>query len=123
MASLTLDGVRKCYAGGAEAVRGVSFRVEDGELVSLVGPSGCGKSTLLNLIAGLEAPTAGTIRIGDTVVNDRSPGERDIAMVFQSYALYPHLTVRRNLSFPLEVARMPRREIAVPSSPSRGMLE
>ena len=112
MASVTLEGVYKRFAGGGEAARDVSFHVADGELVSLVGPSGCGKSTLLNLVAGLEQISAGTIRIDDVVVNDRSPGERDVAMVFQSYALYPHLTVRQNLSFPLEVARLPRGEIA-----------
>jgi multiple sugar transport system ATP-binding protein len=112
MATLALDGIRKSFPGGVDVVRGVSFEVADGELVSLVGPSGCGKSTLLNLIAGLESPSAGTIRIGDVVVNDRSPGDRDIAMVFQSYALYPHMTVRENLAFPLDVARVPRAEIA-----------
>ncbi|MHB8876446.1 MAG: ABC transporter ATP-binding protein, partial [Myxococcaceae bacterium] len=90
----------------------LSLEVADGELVALVGPSGCGKSTLLQLIAGLEAPTSGVVRIGGEVVNERSPGERDVAMVFQSYALYPHLDVRGNLEFPLKVAGLPRAERA-----------
>src|SRR5688572_25075795 len=113
MATLSLEHVEKAFAKGAAAVRDVSFEVADGELVSLVGPSGCGKSTTLNLIAGLEAPTSGVIRIDGQVVNDRAPGERDIAMVFQSYALYPHLDVRRNLAFPLESAGLDRKTIDV----------
>src|SRR5690348_6130688 len=111
MATVTLERVSKTYRGGAVGVREVSLTVADGEFVSLVGPSGCGKSTTLNLIAGLEQPTSGTMRFGDVVVDGLSPRERDVAMVFQSYALYPHLVVRRNLSFPLEVARMSREEI------------
>src|SRR5687768_6800580 len=104
MAAVSLEGVRKTYRGGVEAVKGVSLSIEDGEFVSFVGPSGCGKSTTLNLIAGLEEPTAGTVCIGGEIVNRKSPRERDVAMVFQSYALYPHMDVRRNLAFPLEVA-------------------
>src|SRR5690606_39713248 len=90
MARVTLEHVRKVYANGVEAVKGATFTVEDGEFVVLVGPSGCGKSTLLRMIAGLEEITAGTLRIGDRVVNDLPPKARDIAMVFQEYALYPH---------------------------------
>src|SRR5262245_15142979 len=107
MATVTLEGVGKTYGGGVSAVRDVSLRIADGEFISLVGPSGCGKSTTLNLIAGLETATHGVIRIDEQVVNHLSPRERDVAMVFQSYALYPHLDVRRNLSFPLEIAKTP----------------
>jgi multiple sugar transport system ATP-binding protein len=112
MATLTLDRVGKTYRGGVDAVKSVSFEVADGEFVSLVGPSGCGKSTTLSLIAGLEEPSRGSIRIDGQEVNALSPRERDIAMVFQSYALYPHMDVRRNLAFPLELSRMPPGAIA-----------
>jgi multiple sugar transport system ATP-binding protein len=111
MAAVTLEHVGKSFRSGPPALRDLSLRIEDGEFVSLVGPSGCGKSTTLNLIAGLDEPTSGTVRIGDRVVNDLSPAERDVAMVFQSYALYPHKDVRGNLAFPLEVARLSRGEI------------
>jgi multiple sugar transport system ATP-binding protein len=111
VARLELDHVTKTY-GAVPVLRGVSLAVEDGELLAVVGPSGCGKSTLLSVIAGLEPPSGGEIRIDGRAVNALSPRERDVAMVFQSYALYPHMTVRRNLAFPLEVARAGRREIA-----------
>jgi multiple sugar transport system ATP-binding protein len=111
VARLELRALTKCY-GEVAALREVSLSVGDGELLAVVGPSGCGKSTLLSLVAGLEAPTSGEVRIDGEVVNARSPRERDVAMVFQSYALYPHLSVRRNLAFPLEVARRPRAEVA-----------
>jgi multiple sugar transport system ATP-binding protein len=113
MASVTLEGVRKIYhEGGAHvAVAGVNLEVADGEFVVLVGPSGCGKSTTLRMIAGLESITDGTIRIDGRVVNDVPPKLRDIAMVFQSYALYPHMTVRENLGFALKLRNMPRAEI------------
>jgi multiple sugar transport system ATP-binding protein len=111
VARLDLEGVTKAY-GAAPVLRGVSLAVEDGELIAVVGPSGCGKSTLLSIVAGLEPASGGTIRIDGRVVNALSPRERDVAMVFQSYALYPHMTVRQNLAFPLEVARTARREIA-----------
>ncbi len=110
MASITLRELRKEH-GGVVALRALSLEVADGEFVCLVGPSGCGKSTTLQLIAGLESPTAGSVQIGGVCVDDLPPGERDVAMVFQSYALYPHLTVRGNLAFPLECARLPRAEI------------
>ncbi|HZX94842.1 MAG TPA: ABC transporter ATP-binding protein [Myxococcales bacterium] len=110
MASVSLAQVSKGFAAG-EALRGLSLEIRDGEFLSLVGPSGCGKSTTLNLIAGLEEPTSGTVRIGDREVNGLSPAERDVAMVFQSYALYPHKDVRGNLAFPLQIARLPRVEI------------
>jgi ABC-type sugar transport system ATPase subunit len=102
MASLTLEGVRKQF-GAVAAVDGIDLAVADGELVVLVGPSGCGKSTAMRLVAGLELPTAGRIRIGDRDVTQARPQDRDVAMVFQSYALYPHKTVRDNLGFGLRV--------------------
>ncbi|TPW29038.1 sn-glycerol-3-phosphate import ATP-binding protein UgpC [Pararhizobium mangrovi] len=102
MARVSIDTVRKVYAGNVEAVKGVSLDIADGDLVVLVGPSGCGKSTLLRMVAGLETITDGTISIGDRVVNDVNPADRDIAMVFQNYALYPHMTVRQNLAYGLK---------------------
>jgi len=111
MASVSLVHVRKAFAGAPDAVHDLSLEIADGEFVSLVGPSGCGKSTTLNLIAGLDQPTSGSIRIDGKPVDGLEPGERDIAMVFQSYALYPHKDVRGNLAFPLEVAKLPRPEI------------
>ncbi|MBX2825440.1 MAG: sn-glycerol-3-phosphate ABC transporter ATP-binding protein UgpC [Gammaproteobacteria bacterium] len=97
--------------GTVDVIHGVTLNIEHGEFVVLVGPSGCGKSTLLRMIAGLEDPSSGTISIGDTVVNDLLPKERDVAMVFQSYALYPHMTVRENISFSLELQKRPKAEI------------
>jgi multiple sugar transport system ATP-binding protein len=111
MASVAFEGVRKVYPGGVEVVKGIDLAIADGEFVTLVGPSGCGKSTTLNLIAGFEHPTAGTVRIGGNVVNDLSPKERGVAMVFQSYALYPHMNVWRNIAFPLEVAGVDKKSI------------
>ncbi|MEU9774965.1 MULTISPECIES: sn-glycerol-3-phosphate ABC transporter ATP-binding protein UgpC [unclassified Streptomyces] len=105
MAEIVLEGITKRYPDGALAVKDVNLTVGDGEFVILVGPSGCGKSTTLNMIAGLEDITEGTLRIGGEVVNDRSPKDRDIAMVFQSYALYPHMSVRENMGFALRLAR------------------
>lgn len=103
MAKVLLDQVRKVYPNGFVAVAGASFEVADGELLVLVGPSGCGKSTLLRMIAGLESISSGTLKIGDRTVNDVAPRDRDIAMVFQSYALYPHMTVAENLAFGLKL--------------------
>ena len=113
MARVKLEGVRKIYTEGAQqvAVDRVDLDVKDGEFVVLVGPSGCGKSTTLRMIAGLESISAGTVRIGDRVVNDVPPKARDIAMVFQNYALYPHMTVRENLGFALKLKNMPGAEI------------
>jgi multiple sugar transport system ATP-binding protein len=110
MAEIVLDGVSKRFADGFEAVKDMSLDVADGEFVILVGPSGCGKSTALRMIAGLEDITEGELRIGDTVVNQMAPKERDIAMVFQNYALYPHMTVRENMAFPLKLAKVPQEE-------------
>ncbi|NRG16449.1 sn-glycerol-3-phosphate import ATP-binding protein UgpC [Rhizobiales bacterium] len=101
MAIITLDKVRKVYAGGVEAVKGVSIDIADGEFIVLVGPSGCGKSTLLRMVAGLEEISDGEIRIGERVVNRVEPADRDIAMVFQNYALYPHMSVYDNLAYGL----------------------
>ena len=112
MARVQLDNLRKVYPNGHVGVAGASFEVADGELVVLVGPSGCGKSTLLRMIAGLEAISSGTLRIGERVVNDVAPRDRDIAMVFQSYALYPHMTVAENLAFAMKLRGMPKPEIA-----------
>ena len=102
MGAVSINNVRKNY-GNMEVLHGVSVDIADGEFVILVGPSGCGKSTLLRMIAGLEEITSGDISIGGRVVNTLAPKDRDIAMVFQSYALYPHMTVRRNITFPLSM--------------------
>ena len=112
MAQIILDRVEKAYAGGVRAVDDLSLDVADGEFMVLVGPSGCGKSTALRSIAGLEEISGGTITIGDRVVNDLPPKDRDIAMVFQNYALYPHMTVEQNLAFGLELRKTPKAEIA-----------
>jgi multiple sugar transport system ATP-binding protein len=110
MAHVSLEHVEKVYADGTHAVRDLTLDIGDGHLVVLVGPSGCGKTTALRMVAGLEEISGGTITIGDRVVNDLDPGERDVAMVFQNYALYPHMTVYGNIAFPLRLARMPRAE-------------
>ncbi len=110
MAKVILDRVMKSY-GAVDAVKDVSFTVEDGEFVALVGPSGCGKTTTLNLIAGLIPISGGDIHIGDRLVNDLDPKDRDIAMVFQNYALYPNKSVFKNLAFPLQMRKLPKSEI------------
>jgi multiple sugar transport system ATP-binding protein len=110
MASLSIRNVRKVYPNGAEVLKGIDLDIEDGQFLILVGGSGCGKSTLLNMIAGLETISHGEIRIGERVVNKVPPKERDIAMVFQSYALYPTMTVRENISFGLGIRKVPKRE-------------
>ncbi len=111
MAEITLDGVSKRFADGYEAVKDIDLDIKDGEFMILVGPSGCGKSTALRMIAGLEDITEGELKIGDQVVNGMAPKDRDIAMVFQNYALYPHMTVRENMAFPLKLAKAPQEEI------------
>jgi multiple sugar transport system ATP-binding protein len=111
MAAVRLHNVRKVYDNGKVAVADASFEVSDGELMVLVGPSGCGKTTLLRMIAGLETATSGSIAIDGRVVNDMPPRERDIAMVFQNYALYPHMSVAQNLAFGLKLRGVPRAEI------------
>ena len=112
MASIAFEHVTKRYADGVEAVTDMNLAIADGEFMILVGPSGSGKSTALRMVAGLEDVTEGVIRIGDDIVNDLAPRDRDIAMVFQNYALYPHMTVRENMGFALDLAGAPRKEIA-----------
>ena len=112
MAAVKLHAVRKVYSNGHVGVEGATFDIADGELLVLVGPSGCGKSTLLRLIAGLEEATSGTVQIGDLDVTHLEPRDRDIAMVFQSYALYPHMTVRENLGFGLKLRGHSEEEVA-----------
>lgn len=111
MAEIVLNQVSKTYADGSAAVRDVSLNIADGEFIILVGPSGCGKSTTLNMIAGLEDISSGELTIAGERVNEKAPKDRDIAMVFQSYALYPHMTVRQNIAFPLTLAKMSKDDI------------
>jgi multiple sugar transport system ATP-binding protein len=120
MARVIFDGVTKRYAGGnVAAVNDLNMEVENEEFLVLVGPSGCGKSTAMRMVAGLEEISDGRIIIGDRVVNDLPPKDRDVAMVFQSYALYPHMTVRDNLAYPLKLRKVPARPPArSTSSPS-----
>src|SRR5919198_2644153 len=108
MAEIQFDRVTKVYKDGTEAVKALNLEVEDGALMVLVGPSGCGKTTALRMVAGLEEITEGEIRIGDLVVNDIAPKDRDIAMVFQNYALYPHMTVFENMAFGLKLRKVKR---------------
>ena len=122
MSSIHMKGVTKSY-GKVDVIHGVDLTIDEGEFVAFVGPSGCGKSTMLRMIAGLETITEGEIAFDDAVVNDMTPSERGISMVFQSYALYPHLTVRKNLSFGLENLHMPRNEIAARVAEAARMLE
>ena len=108
MAEIAYEHVSKIYADGTQAVHDLDLEIRDGELMVLVGPSGCGKTTALRMVAGLEEITEGEIRIGDRIVNDLTPKDRDIAMVFQSYALYPHMTVADNLAFGLKLRKLPQ---------------
>ncbi|MEK6239301.1 MAG: ABC transporter ATP-binding protein, partial [Planctomycetales bacterium] len=110
MASVEFLNVEKIYPGGTRAVEDLCLKIEPGELLVLVGPSGCGKTTALRLLAGLEQPTRGEMRIGGTVVNRTPPHLRDVAMVFQGHALYPHLTIRENMAFPLRLRKCSREE-------------
>lgn len=112
MAQVSLNNIRKVYANAFEAVKPCSFDIPDGEFLVLVGPSGCGKSTLLRMLAGLEDITGGDLQIGDRIVNDLDPADRDIAMVFQNYALYPHMTVRKNIAYGLKNRGTSREVIA-----------
>jgi multiple sugar transport system ATP-binding protein len=111
MSTITYDNMRKVYPDGTEAIPGFDLKVQDGEFMVFVGPSGCGKSTALRMTAGLEEITGGRLYIGDEVVNGKSPQERDIAMVFQDYALYPHMTVAENMGFALRMMKMPKDDI------------
>src|SRR2546429_5971347 len=112
MAEIAYDSVSKVYDDGTQAVHDLDLEIQDGELMVLVGPSGCGKTTALRMLAGLEEISEGEIRIGNQVVNNLTPKERDIAMVFQSYALYPHMTVEQNLAFGLKLRKLPKPEVA-----------
>ncbi|WP_106746508.1 ABC transporter ATP-binding protein [Yoonia maritima] len=123
MAELQLKSVEKMYGNGFKAVHGIDLDVKDGEFMVLVGPSGCAKSTTLRMIAGLETISGGEIRIGDKIINDLTPGKRGIAMVFQNYALYPHMKVRKNLSFGLKLKRKPKDEIEASTGEVSGILE
>src|SRR6201991_2098343 len=111
MSEIVLEGVTKVFDDGYEAVKDMNLDIGDGEFMILVGPSGCGKSTALRMIAGLEDITSGELKIDGEEVNDRSPKDRDIAMVFQNYALYPHMTVRENMGFALKLAGVDKAEI------------
>ncbi|MGA0582745.1 MAG: ATP-binding cassette domain-containing protein, partial [Castellaniella sp.] len=111
MATLSFRNVSKIYPGNVAVIHGLDMEVRDGEFVVIVGPSGCGKSTLMRMVAGLETVTGGEIAIGDRVVNDLEPAERDIAMVFQNYALYPHMSVFDNMAYGLKIRRLGREEI------------
>ena len=111
MAEIVLNNVSKTYDNGFAAIHSVNFTVNDGEFMVVVGPSGCGKTTLLRMVAGLESITDGEVRIGDQVVNDFTPGERDLAMVFQNYALYPHMTVAQNIGYALKLRKLSKDEI------------
>ena len=115
--------VSKVFGDGTRAVDGLDLEIADGEFMVLVGPSGCGKTTALRMVAGLEEITDGVVRIGDRVVNDLSPKSRDIAMVFQSYALYPHLTVYDNIAFALKIKKMPKDEIRRRVDEAAGILD
>ena len=126
MAAITFQNIVKQYGTGAKAVpviHNLSAHVHDGEFVVIVGPSGCGKSTLLRMVAGLEEMTGGNIAIGERVVNDLEPAERDIAMVFQNYALYPHMTVFENMAYGLNIAKVPMAEIQTRVDKAAGILE
>ena len=112
MADIVLDRVTKSYPDGTTAVKDLSLVIADGEFIILVGPSGCGKSTTLNMIAGLEEITDGELWFDDEIVNALPPHRRDVAMVFQSYALYPHMSVAENIAFGLKMAKMPKAQIA-----------
>ncbi|MFT5598160.1 MAG: sn-glycerol 3-phosphate transport system ATP-binding protein, partial [Chitinophagales bacterium] len=111
MANVRLDNIEKIYPNGYQAIFGVDIEIADGELIVLVGPSGCGKSTLMRMVAGLESVTSGNIYIGDQNVNKLEPADRDIAMVFQNYALYPHMTVFDNMAYALKIRRFAKSEI------------
>src|SRR3954453_7568017 len=111
MATITYDGITKRYPDGTEAVTDLDLEIRDGEFLVLVGPSGCGKTTALRMAAGLEEISRGELRIGARVVNSVAPSQRDIAMVFQNYALYPHMTVRENIAFPLACSGVDKAEI------------
>src|SRR5579862_569469 len=112
MATVDLEQINKLYSNGFHAVKNLNLDVHDGEFMVLVGPSGCGKTTALRMVAGLEPITSGTLRIGGKTVNEVTSKDRDIAMVFQNYALYPHMTVAENIGFALKLRKLPKSEVA-----------
>ena len=122
MATISLDNIRKSF-GKTEVIHGVSIDIDDGEFIVIVGPSGCGKSTLLRMVAGLETVSGGEVRIGGVRVNDTEPMDRDIAMVFQNYALYPHMSNFDNMAYGLKIAGMSRREITARVQTASEMLQ
>src|SRR5512132_1418034 len=111
MAQVHLRGVKKSYDNKLEVIHGIDMQIADGEFIVIVGPSGCGKSTLLRMVAGLERITGGQVAIGERVVNELEPKDRDIAMVFQNYALYPHMSVYDNMAYGLKIRKLPKAEI------------
>ncbi|MEN7531135.1 MULTISPECIES: sn-glycerol-3-phosphate import ATP-binding protein UgpC [unclassified Cupriavidus] len=123
MAKLSLRNVQKTYPGGTQVVHGIDMEIADGEFIVIVGPSGCGKSTLLRMVAGLETISGGEVHIGEKVVNDLEPAARDIAMVFQNYALYPHMSVYDNMAYGLKIRGMAKAEIAQRVNHAAGILE
>ncbi len=123
MAKLSLRNVQKTYAGNVKVVHGIDMEINDGEFIVIVGPSGCGKSTLLRMVAGLEAISGGEVHIGDKIVNNLEPAERDIAMVFQNYALYPHMSVYDNMAYGLKIRGMAKAEIEQRVKHAAGILE
>src|SRR6187455_3835720 len=123
MAEISLKNVKKSYTAKLQVIHGVNIDVADGEFIVIVGPSGCGKSTLLRMVAGLEAITAGEIVIGDRVVNNLEPKDRDIAMVFQNYALYPHMSVFDNMAYGLKIRKLSKQEIDTRVQKAAGILE
>src|SRR6266545_5340546 len=115
MAAVTLRALTKEFPGGVRALDALDLSIPDGEFFALLGPSGCGKTTLLRTVAGLESPTSGEVRIGERVVTALPPGARDVAMVFQDYALFPHMTVQDNIAYPLKIRRQPREARSAPA--------
>ena len=122
MATVTLQNVKKSF-GATDVIHGIDVSIQDGEFIVIVGPSGCGKSTLLRMVAGLEAATSGDIFIGDERANDKEPMDRDIAMVFQNYALYPHMSVRQNMGYGLKIAKLPKDEIEAKVQEAAALLQ
>src|SRR3989440_3852818 len=122
MAGIDIEGLATVYPNGVRALDALDLDVADGEFFALLGPSGCGKTTLLRTIAGLESPTSGEVRIGDRVVTRLPPGARDVAMVFQDYALFPHMTVLDNIAYPLKIKRQPRERRAARADEVAGQL-
>ena len=122
MATVTLQNIKKSF-GATDVIHGIDVSIQDGEFIVIVGPSGCGKSTLLRMVAGLETATSGDIFIGDERANDKEPMDRDIAMVFQNYALYPHMSVRQNMGYGLKIAKLPKDQIEAKVQEAAALLQ